>query len=158
MHQGEKKVGNEQVWVEEDGDYEVVKLATSLVRSLKEEVCNTFVATVGRFETTDRDIQSWLFPENGITAEVRCLTNMLYWIKPLSREDYSKIVQLGVVLYGSIVRRIDRWTEVLGPLLHPYWIHLEGIRLHAWDERVFLRLGECFGVVMEVDEEAKQRR
>lgn len=30
--------------------------------------------------------------------------------------------------------------------------------MHAWDERVFLRLGECLGVVMEVDEEAKQRR
>ena len=67
---------------------------------------------------------------------------MLYWIKPLSREDYSKIVQLGAVLYGSIVRRIDRWTEVLGPVLNPYWIRLEGIPLHTWDERVFLCLGE----------------
>lgn len=89
-----KKVGNEQVWVEEDGDYKVVKLATSLVRSLKEEVCNTFVATVGRFETTYLDIHCCLFSENGITAGVRRLTNMLYWIKPLSREGYSKIAHL----------------------------------------------------------------
>lgn len=48
-------------------------------------------------------------------------------------------------------------TEVIGTGLHPVWVWLEGIPLHVWHERVFARIGECLGVVMEVDEEGKNK-
>lgn len=54
-------------------------------------------------------------------------------------------------------RRLDRWAEVIGPVLHPIWVRLEGILMHAWHESVFARVGDCLGVVMEVDEEAKNK-
>lgn len=47
---------------------------------------------------------------------------------------------------------------MLGPVLKPEWIQLEGVPFHAWDERVFTCLGECLGIVMEVDTKAKQRK
>ena len=47
--------------------------------------------------------------------------------------------------------------EVLGPVLRPTWVRLEGIPLHAWDERVFHSLGECLGVLMEIDDEATKK-
>lgn len=55
--------------------------------------------------------------------------------------------------------RFDRWTEVLGPVLKPSWVRLEGIPLHAWDVKAFHLLGEILGVLLEIDEAAaiKQR-
>lgn len=39
-----KKQQEEQVWIEEEGNRKVVKVANSLALPLKEEVCNSFVA------------------------------------------------------------------------------------------------------------------
>lgn len=47
---------------------------------------------------------------------------------------------------------------MLGPDLKPFWITMEGIPLHPWEARVFHRLGECLGVVLEIDEEANRRK
>lgn len=55
----------------------------------------------------------------------------------------------------KVVRRIDWWTKVLGPVLYPFWVRMEGIPLHASDESVLLCLGECLGVLMEIVEDAK---
>ena len=68
------------------------------------------------------------------------------------------MIDLDCASSDSIFRRVDRWTEVLGPVLKPEWIQLEGVPLHTWDERVFTCLGECLGTVMEVDTKAKQRK
>ena len=40
------KKGFDQVWIEDEGDCKVVKLAASLASSLRKEVDNSFVATV----------------------------------------------------------------------------------------------------------------
>lgn len=66
-----------------------------------------------------------------MSVEVRRLQNLLFWIKPLSKDDYSPIVQLGALPKESILQRIDRRTEILGFVLHPFWIRMEGIPLRA---------------------------
>lgn len=47
---------------------------------------------------------------------------------------------------------------MLGPTLKPTWIRMEGIPLHAWDAKVFHRLGESLGVVLEIDEAAAMKQ
>lgn len=59
----------------------------------------------------------------------------------------------------SLVVVLDRWTEVLGPSFQVSWIRMTGIPLHAWYEKVFRCIGECFGQVLEVDDDfVTQRR
>lgn len=53
---------------------------------------------------------------------------------------------------------LDRWTEVLGPSFLVSWIRMEGIPLHAWSEKVFRCIGECFGQVLEVDDDSVTKR
>lgn len=91
------------------------------------------------------------------SSEVKRLNCYSFWIKPFGQEDFSKMSRLGAAVPDCLFRRLDRWTEAIGPVLNPVWVRLEGIPLHAWHERVFARIGECLGVVMEVDEEAKNK-
>ena len=67
---------------------------------------------------------------------------------------------MGPVLIEKPFWRLDRWTEVIGPVPQPIWVQFVGVPLHTWDEKAFQCLGECLGVVMEIDDEAntKQRR
>ena len=83
-----------QTWVEEEGNLKVVKLASSLVTSLKKQVCNLFVATIRRFDVSEREIQTWLFKEKEIDVKVKRLRSMLFWIQPLSLEGYSRMLEL----------------------------------------------------------------
>ena len=139
---------------------EILRLSrwgTTLVSSLKKEVCNSFVATLCHLNVTDRDILNWLSQEIGIQAEVERLNLYLFWIKPISHHDFSRMVETDFSLKGTFIRSLDRWMEVLGPVLRPTWVRLEGIPLHAWDERVFHSLGECLGVLMEIDDEATKK-
>lgn len=128
----------------------VVKIADSLASSLKQAICESFVATVSNIHVSVRY-------KGGIQVEVKRLSCSLFWIKPISQENFCKLSNMYSLVNDSHVRRVDRWTEVLGPVLHPVWVSLKGIPLHAWDEKVFHRLGECLGIVMEIDEEATCR-
>eukprot|EP00268_Persea_americana_P059850 TRINITY_DN7393_c0_g2_i1.p1 TRINITY_DN7393_c0_g2~~TRINITY_DN7393_c0_g2_i1.p1 ORF type:complete len:266 (+),score=55.36 TRINITY_DN7393_c0_g2_i1:959-1756(+) len=157
----------DQVWIEDEGDCKVVKLAASLASSLRKEVDNSFIATVYCLDVNENAIhhalqkkknaiQDWLFSRRGIQAEEKRLNSTLFWIMPSSQEDFSQMLGLGRYLTDSVIRRLDRWTEVLGPVLQPSWIQVEGIPLHAWDETAFSRLGECLEVVQEIDEVKKK--
>ena len=96
-----------------------------------------------------------VFRKKGIQVDVKRISSYLFWIKAILLKDFSLLNQMESVLIGSPIRRLDRWMEVLGPVLHPTWIRLVGILLHAWDEKVFRCLGNCLGVVMEIDDAAK---
>ena len=82
------------------------------------------------------------------------LGQVLFWIRPLTQNDFPSMMNLGYSFKDSPIRRLDRWTEVLGPALKPVWTQMEGIPLHAWDESSCSRLGECLGLVMQIDEKA----
>lgn len=75
--------------------------------------------------------------EKGIDVEAKRLNLLLYWIQPKTMEDYSRMLHLGTNPYEPMFRRIDRWTEVLGPVLKLSWIRMEGIPSHEWDLKVF---------------------
>ncbi|RWR97869.1 protein CHUP1, chloroplastic-like protein [Cinnamomum micranthum f. kanehirae] len=99
----------------------VVKVASSMVSSLK-EVCNTFVATVSRLDVSGAEIQNWLFSEKNIQVDVKSISSYLFRIKPLLQQDFFQLNQMESVLIGSPIRRLDRWMEVLGPVVQPTWI------------------------------------
>lgn len=61
----EEMQGTEQVWIEEEGGFKVVKIADSLSSSLKHEVCDSFVATVSHLDVTACDIKEWLLSKEG---------------------------------------------------------------------------------------------
>lgn len=96
------------------------------------------------------------FSEKGI--DVRRRSPYLYWINPLSQNDFSLLIKVDTVLKDSPVRRMDCWMDVLGGQSQPSFIRMEGIPLHVWDESVFKCLGDCLGVVMKIDDAAKQKR
>eukprot|EP00268_Persea_americana_P060228 TRINITY_DN7477_c1_g1_i5.p1 TRINITY_DN7477_c1_g1~~TRINITY_DN7477_c1_g1_i5.p1 ORF type:complete len:335 (-),score=59.40 TRINITY_DN7477_c1_g1_i5:653-1657(-) len=150
---GDKKE-NIQVWIEEMGGLKVVKIADSLAVSLKQAVCESYVVTVSNLYVSVSNIQDWFFSKVGIQVVVKRLSCYLLWIKPISQEGFSKLSKMESLVNDCLVRQLDQWTEVLGPALHPVWVRLRGIPLHAWDEKVFHRLGECLGMVMEIDKEA----
>eukprot|EP00268_Persea_americana_P059851 TRINITY_DN7393_c0_g2_i2.p1 TRINITY_DN7393_c0_g2~~TRINITY_DN7393_c0_g2_i2.p1 ORF type:complete len:273 (+),score=44.60 TRINITY_DN7393_c0_g2_i2:1124-1942(+) len=135
------KKGFDQVWIEGERHCKVVKLAASLASSLRKEVENSFVATFYCQDVNENAIQDWLFSKRGIQAEVKRLNSTLFWIMPTSQEDLSRMLLLDCCLNDTVIQRLDRWTDVLGPVLQPSWIEMEGIPLHAWDERVFSHLG-----------------
>ncbi|RWR87062.1 pentatricopeptide repeat-containing protein isoform X2 [Cinnamomum micranthum f. kanehirae] len=139
---------------EEEGGFKVVEVADSLASSLKQVVTDSYVATMSTADASVKDIQDWCFSKWGILVEVKRRSWSLFWIKPSSQEEFSKLAELDSVVDDCLIRRVDRWTEVLCPVLHPIWVRLEGIPLHAWDEKVFQRLGECLGTVMEIDKDA----
>lgn len=107
------------------------------------------MATVSNIHVSVSDIQQWFLYKGGIQVEVKRLSCSLFWIKPISQENFCKLSNMYSLVNDSHVRRVDWWTEVLGPVLHPVWVSLKGIPLHAGDEKVFHRLGECLGIVME---------
>ena len=110
------------------------------------------------FDVSEREIQTWLFKEKEIDAEVKRLSSMLFSIRPLSLEGHSRMLQLGSAPFDPLFQRTNRWSEVLGPNLKPIWVRLVGIPLHAWDAMVFHRSGDCLGVVLETDEEANRKQ
>ena len=147
-----EKKDNGQVWIEEVGGLKVLKL-DSLASTLKKAVCDSYVAMVSRIDASESDIQGWFILKVGIQVEVTRINWSLFWIKPTSHEDFSKLNKLDSS-DDCLIRRVDLWTEVLVPVLHTSWVHLEGIPLHAWDKRVFQSLGECLGIVLEKNREA----
>lgn len=54
------------------------------------------------------------------------------------------------------VKKIDKWTEVLGPSVVMDWVRLFGIPLHIWRKETLEKLGEMVGVVEEVDDRCLQ--
>eukprot|EP00268_Persea_americana_P006303 TRINITY_DN12285_c0_g1_i12.p2 TRINITY_DN12285_c0_g1~~TRINITY_DN12285_c0_g1_i12.p2 ORF type:complete len:121 (-),score=14.80 TRINITY_DN12285_c0_g1_i12:1041-1403(-) len=103
--------GTEQVWIEEEGGFKVVKIADSLSSSLKHEVCDSFVATVRHLDVTACDIKEWSPYKEGIQAEVKRLNCYSFWIKPFGQENFSKMTRLGAGVNDCLFRRLDRWTE-----------------------------------------------
>lgn len=93
--------GDDQVWIEGEGDLKVVKVADSLVSSLNQEVCDSFVATVGRVNVSAGDIHLWLLSKVGIQAEIKKLKCLPFWIKSCSQEGFSQLLNLGPVLDDS---------------------------------------------------------
>lgn len=76
-----KKQRKEQVWMEEEGNRKVVKVASSLASSLK-EVCNSFVATVNRMDVTEDFIKNRLCSTKEIQAEVKHINFSFFGIVP----------------------------------------------------------------------------
>ena len=107
---------------------------------------------------TKGDIQIWLFSAKGIQAEVKRLNSLCFWVRSLKQEDFSQTVQMGTSLNEGPLGRLDRWTEVIGLELKTCWVRLVGIPLHAWDGLVFKCLGDCLGVVMEIEEKAVKKK
>lgn len=75
-----------------------------------------------------------------------------------SPSDSQRMLLLPAVFGEGPLRRIDRWTEVLGPMVQLIWVRLEGVPLHAWAPEVFQLLGNCLGSVAKMDEAAITRR
>lgn len=46
---------------------------------------------------------------------------------------------------------LERWMEVLGPPPRPLWVHVKGLPLHIWHEKVFDLIGEFLGRAVKVD-------
>lgn len=108
-------------------------------------------------DVDERDPQEWFYNEKSLQVEVRLLYFPMFWVRT-SSDDYSRMVNVSLSLNCPLLCRLDHWTEVLGPVLKPSWIQMEGIPLHAWDVKVFSHLGECLGVVMHIDEDAIQKK
>ena len=89
-----EKQRNGQVWIEEEGNRKVVNVANSLASSLKEEVSNSFVATVNRMDVTEDVIKNWIGSAKGIQAGVKHINFPLFWIVPLSKDDFSLLIDL----------------------------------------------------------------
>lgn len=68
------------------------------------------------------------------------------------------MVDVSLSLNCPLLCCLDLWTEVLGPMLKPSWVQMEGILVCAWDVKVLSHLGECLGVVMHIDEDAIQKK
>lgn len=83
-----KKQWKEQVWMEEEGNRKVVEVANSLASSLKEEVCNSFVATVNRMDVTEDFIKNRLCSTKVIQAEVKHINFSLFGIVPYPRRTF----------------------------------------------------------------------
>lgn len=73
----------DQVWIVNEGDTQVVKIAESLVSSLKQEVYHSFVATVNRLDVDERDLQEWFYNEKSLQVEVRRLHFPMFWLELL---------------------------------------------------------------------------
>ena len=54
------------------------------------------------------------------------LGQVLFWIRPLTQNDFPSMMNLGYSFKDAPIRRLDRWTQSVG-------IELDGIPLHAWD-------------------------
>lgn len=54
-------------------------------------------------------------------------------------------------IQSSSFSAVERWMEIQGHPLHPYWIRMKGAPLHVWRESIFRKLGNCFGRTLEVD-------
>lgn len=145
-------------WAVKEGNLHVIKVPASVSSMLKKEVYDSFVATSVRSDVTKGDIEGWLTHQMGAAVEVKQLTYSLFWVKPLSGAEYQRLLLSETSFCNALIRRLDRWTEVLGPSLQPCWIRCEGIPLHAWSEEVFRRIGDCLGQVVAVDEAATLKR
>lgn len=93
-----------------------------------------------------------------VDVVVKRLNHFLFWIKPSSDVEYQRLLQITQDFSGSPIPHLDRWTEILGPSIRPCWIRMEGVCLHAWSEKVFQAIEECFGRVVQVDDDVKLKR
>eukprot|EP00268_Persea_americana_P021832 TRINITY_DN21728_c0_g2_i4.p1 TRINITY_DN21728_c0_g2~~TRINITY_DN21728_c0_g2_i4.p1 ORF type:complete len:201 (+),score=32.37 TRINITY_DN21728_c0_g2_i4:129-731(+) len=73
-----EKKNKEQVWIEEEGGLKVVKIANSLASSLKQEVRDSYVATVSTIEAFVSDVQEWLLSKGEIQVEVKRINWSLF--------------------------------------------------------------------------------
>lgn len=77
-----------------------------------------------------------LHPRWVLLLTVKNINFSLFLIRPLSEDHLSQLKSMGFVVSYFLIRRLDQWMEALRPVLHPSWVCLEGISLHAWDERI----------------------
>ena len=103
-----EKKNKEQVWIEEEGGLKVVKIADSLASSLKQEVRDSYMATVSTIEASVSDVQEWFLSKGEIQVEVKRINWSLFWIMPASQEDFSKLAKLDSFVDDCLIRRLDR--------------------------------------------------
>lgn len=148
--------GNSQendVWASTEGDLQVIHVAESVSSVLKKEVEDLVVASGARL-----GVEQWLLRQWGVGVSVKRLNHLLFWATPSSIAEFQQMLQMAFRFEESPLRRLDRWTEVLGPSLQVSWIRMEGIPLYAWSETVFRCIGELFGQVLEVDADSAFQR
>lgn len=108
-----------------------MKVSTEVSSVLKNEIGDTFVVTSARLDVEFADIEEWLLHCFGVAVFVKRLNLLLFWVKPTPAADFQKLMQTQQPILDARLRHLDRWTEVLGPILKPSWIHFRGIPLHA---------------------------
>lgn len=132
----------------------VVKVADVVNSELKKAVCDSFVIVAIHSEIGEWEVEDWFCQVLKVVVEVKRLNHILIWAKPTSSAEFQRLTLDPPNFSGSPLRRLDRWTEVLGLSLKSCWVRMEGIPLHAWSEDAFRCLGGCLGQVVEIDESA----
>lgn len=140
-----------------EGGSAVVKVADSFSSSSKKDLKDSFVVTLADFSLLEVEVEHWLFSAFQVAVSAKRLSATLMWVTPLSMSDSQRLHFLPSVFVNGPLRWIDRSTEVLGPMVEPIWVRLEGIPLHAWAPEVFQLLGNCLGSVVQTDEAAISR-
>lgn len=86
------------------------------------DAVDTFVAVEARLNVDEKETGEWLVGKAGVAVEVKELNCSFFWIKPISAMDFQRTLQPIKLLEGFPIRRIDRWTEVLGPNFRSCWV------------------------------------
>lgn len=100
--------------------------------ALKKEVLNIFVATIVSPNICEREVEDSFCQVMRVAVEVKRLNQILFWVKPMLGAEFQCVLLAPTSFYGSPLRRLDRWTEVLGPTRRLCWVRMKGIPLHVW--------------------------
>lgn len=83
----------------------------------------------------DGSVKACVTPSLGSFANWKNINFSLFLIRPLSEDHLSQLTSVSFVVSDFPIQKLDQWMEALRPVLHPSWVGLEVIPLHAWDER-----------------------
>lgn len=112
-------------WTASDGGLAVVKVAASLSSPLREDLKDSFVVTLADYALPEEEV-GWLKSSLQVSAIVKRLSAMMMLVFLSSPSDSQRMLLLPAVFGEGPLRWIDRWTEVLGPMVQLIWVRLEG--------------------------------
>lgn len=145
-------------WVELVGGLRMVKVPPSLSSALKKNLRDSFVAIVTHLSLMETQVERWMRSALQVEVSTKRLRATMTWILPSSSADLVCLLKINPVLPDGPLRRIDHWTEVIGPYLQLVWVRMDEICLQAWSVEAFRTLGPCLGMVVEMDVQAVCRK
>lgn len=99
------------------------------VTNFNDSLLETWIGVARKVDLEEKEVCDWIMDAWDLDKRVAvlCLSHVLLWIDPATQEDGRRLSFGGRYFADGPLKRIDKWTETLEPVVVADWVLLHWI-------------------------------